>query len=108
MSTVPPLWVGAWRQHKFRFAAVERLFKYRIQKQFQRTRSKLNTALKLLDYTGYCGAHSSIHFAQLKDNFPGKQPGEDQAIAAEAQELIAKQNSCHRFIHFGETTHTVI
>lgn len=32
------------------------------------------------------------HFAQLKDNFPRKQPGGDQAIAGEAQELIAEQS----------------
>lgn len=52
--------------------------------------------------------HGSMHFAQLKDNFPGKWPGEDQAVAAEAQELIAEQSSCHRFMLFGETAHTVI
>lgn len=50
----------------------------------------------------------SMHFAQLEDNcFPGKQPGEDQATAAEAQELIAEQSSCLKFMHFWETMHTV-
>lgn len=41
--------------------------------------------------------HGSTHFAQLEDScFPGKQPGEDQAIAAEAQELITDQSSCQK------------
>lgn len=53
--------------------------------------------------------HGSTQFAQLKDNcFPGKQPGENQATADEVKELIAEQSSGHKFMHFGETVHTVI